>query len=327
MKPFIKAVRLAASVGALLGLSTGAAAQSDYPRQVVRMVVPYPPGGTTDILGRVISEKLGERLKQNVIVENRPGAGGNIGVGAVAKAAPDGHTLVFTAVTTPAIALSMHSSLTYDLRKDLTPIAVVGSVPFVLVVANKVPAKSVQELLALAKTQPGTLNFGSAGVGTTAHMSGELFKSVAAINIVHVPYKGNGPALADLMGGHLQMMFDFLPSAVPHIKEGKMRPLVVSSPKRSAALPDVPTAAEAGVPAWEVLSYFGVLAPAQTPKAVIDRLNAELNHIAGLPDIKQRYAREGVEPAAESVEWASEYLEREITRWGKVVKDAGLRVK
>jgi tripartite-type tricarboxylate transporter receptor subunit TctC len=290
------------------------------------MVVPYPPGGTTDILGRVISEKLGERLKQNVIVENRPGAGGNIGVGAVAKAPADGHTLVFTAVTTPAIALSMHSSLTYDLRKDLVPVAVVGSVPFVLVVANKVPAKSVKELLALAQREPGTLNFGSAGVGTTAHMSGELFKSVAAINIVHVPYKGNGPALADLMGGHLQMMFDFLPSAVPHIKEGKMRPLVVSSPKRSAALPDVPTATEAGVPAWEVLSYFGVLAPAQTPKAVIDRLNAELNHIAGLPDIKQRYAREGVEPAAETVEWARDYLEREITRWAKVVKAAGLRV-
>jgi tripartite-type tricarboxylate transporter receptor subunit TctC len=322
MNSFIKAVASAA----ILGLATGAAAQGDYPRQVVRMVVPYPPGGTTDILGRVISEKLGERLKQNVIVENRPGAGGNIGVGAVAKAPADGHTLVFTAVTTPAIALSMHSSLTYDLRKDLVPVAVVGSVPFVLVVANKVPAKSVKELLALAQREPGTLNFGSAGVGTTAHMSGELFKSVAAINIVHVPYKGNGPALADLMGGHLQMMFDFLPSAVPHIKEGKMRPLVVSSPKRSAALPDVPTATEAGVPAWEVLSYFGVLAPAQTPKAVIDRLNAELNHIAGLPDIKQRYAREGVEPAAETVEWARDYLEREITRWAKVVKAAGLRV-
>lgn len=322
MNSFIKAVASAA----ILGLATGAAAQGDYPRQVVRMVVPYPPGGTTDILGRVISEKLGERLKQNVIVENRPGAGGNIGVGAVAKAPADGHTLVFTAVTTPAIALSMHSSLTYDLRKDLVPVAVVGSVPFVLVVANKVPAKSVKELLALAQREPGTLNFGSAGVGTTAHMSGELFKSVAAINIVHVPYKGNGPALADLMGGHLQMMFDFLPSAVPHIKEGKMRPLVVSSPKRSAALPDVPTATEAGVPAWEVLSYFGVLAPAQTPKAVIDRLNAELNHIAGLPDIKQRYAREGVEPAAETVDWARDYLEREITRWAKVVKAAGLRV-
>jgi tripartite-type tricarboxylate transporter receptor subunit TctC len=322
MNSFIKAMAAAA----ILGLATGAAAQGDYPRQVVRMVVPYPPGGTTDILGRVISEKLGERLKQNVIVENRPGAGGNIGVGAVAKAPADGHTLVFTAVTTPAIALSMHSSLTYDLRKDLVPVAVVGSVPFVLVVANKVPAKSVKELLALAQREPGTLNFGSAGVGTTAHMSGELFKSVADINIVHVPYKGNGPALADLMGGHLQMMFDFLPSAVPHIKEGKMRPLVVSSPKRSAALPDVPTATEAGVPAWEVLSYFGVLAPAQTPKAVIDRLNAELNHIAGLPDIKQRYAREGVEPAAETVDWARDYLEREITRWAKVVKAAGLRV-
>lgn len=315
-------------LGALvMAAATSAAAQgaSDYPRQVVRMVVPYPPGGTTDILGRVISEKLGERLKQNVIVDNRPGAGGNIGTAAVAKAPADGHTLLFTAVTTPAIALSMHSSLSYDLRKDLTPVAVVGSVPFVLVVANTVPAKSGPEVLALAKRKPGQLNFGSAGVGTTAHLSGELFKSVAGINIVHVPYKGNGPALADLMGGHLQMMFDFLPSAVPHIKEGKIRPIMVSSSKRQAALPDVPTAAEAGVPGWQVLSYFGVLAPAQTPKAIIERLNTELNRIADDPEIKQRYTREGVEPAAESVEWAGKYLDDEIARWAKVVKDAGLR--
>ncbi len=323
----IRGMAIATAFGALLaGAPSGAAAQgaADYPRGVVHMVVPYPPGGTTDILGRVVSEKLTEALKQNVIVENRPGAGGNIGAAAVAKAPADGQTLLFTAVSTPAIALSMNTKLTYDLRKDLTPVAVIGSVPFVLVVANTLPAKSVKELLALAKAKPGELNFGSAGIGTTAHLSGELFKSAAKVNIVHVPYKGNGPALADIMGGHLHLMFDFLPSAVPHIKEGKMRALAVSSPKRSAALPDVPTAAEAGVPGWEVLSYFGVLAPAQTPKPVIERLNAELNRIASLPDIKERYAREGVEPAAESLEWVRKYLDAEIVKWAKVVKEAGL---
>lgn len=318
---------IAAMALSLLPVPAEAQSMQDYPgKSVVHIIVPYPPGGTTDILGRIIAAKLGEALKATIIVDNHPGAGGNIAANLVAKATPDGHTLLFTAVTTPAIAHSLYRNLPYDIRKDFEPVAVVGSVPFVLLVANNVPAKTTQELIALAKAKPGQLNFGSAGTGTTAHLAGELFKSMADINIVHIPYKGNGPAMADLMANRLDMLFDFLPSAIPPIKSGSVRALAVSSVGRSAALPNVPTLAESGVPGYEVLSYFGLMAPAHTPKAIIDMLNRELNRISSLPDVRERYAREGVDPAAESTEWFRKYLDAEIVKWSKVVKESGARV-
>ncbi|MDO8298288.1 tripartite tricarboxylate transporter substrate binding protein [Lacisediminimonas sp.] len=293
----------------------------------VRLIVPYPPGGTTDIIGRILGEKLGDALKQTVITENRPGAGGNIGAALVAKSRPDGSALLVTAVSTPAIAHTLYNNLQYDLRRDLEPVAVVGSLPFVLLVSNNIPAKSTAELLALIRSRPGKYNFGSAGNGTTAHLAGELFKSMAGIQITHVPYKGNGPALTDLMGGHLDMMFDFLPSALQLVSAGKVRAIAVSSTKRSSALPNVPTLAESGVPGYDVLSYFGVMAPSQTPKATIAKLNAEINRISMSPENRARYAREGVEPAAESPEWYAKYLDFEITRWGKVIREAGVKAQ
>ncbi len=317
---------LAFSAVALAGLASGVQAQA-VADAAIKLIVPYPPGGTTDIIGRILGEKLGDSLKQTVITENRPGAGGNIGAALVAKSRPDGSSLLVTAVSTPAIAHTLYNNLQYDLRRDLEPVAVVGSLPFVLLVSNTLPAKNTAELLALIKSRPGKFNFGSAGTGTTAHLTGELFKSMAGIQITHVPYKGNGPALTDLMGGHLDMMFDFLPSALQLVSAGKVRAIAVSSSERSPALPNVPTLAESGVPGYEVLSYFGVMAPSQTPKATIVKLNAEINRISMSPENRARYTREGVEPAAESPEWYAKYLDAEITRWGKVIRDAGVKAQ
>jgi tripartite-type tricarboxylate transporter receptor subunit TctC len=294
---------------------------------ILKMVVPSPPGGTTDILGRILTDKLGARLKQPAITENRPGAGGNIGAAVVAKAKPDGNTLLFTAVTTPAISYSLYSNLQYDVLKDLVPVAVVGSLPLVLLVRNGLPVKNTAELLKLAKQNPGKINFGSAGTGTTAHFTGEFFKITAGIDVTHVPYKGNGPALADVVGEHLDMMFDFLPSALQLVKAGKLRALGVSSPVRSPALPDVPTLAESGVPGFEVLSYFGVMAPAGTPNPVIEKLNSEINGITTSAENRARYEAEGVDPAAETTEWFAKYLNDEIVRWKKVIQQAKVKVQ
>ena len=291
------------------------------------MVVPYPPGGSTDIIGRAVAAKLGENLGQQVVVDNRPGAGGNVGADAVAKAAPDGYTLLMSSVTTLAIGASNYSRPPYELSKDLEPVALVGSVPFVLLANASLPVNSVRELIALARERPGQLNFGSAGNGTSAHFAGELFKSLAAIDIVHVPYKGNAPAMTDLIGGQIQLMFDFLPSAMPFIKSGKVKALAITPGKRSAALPDVPTLAEAGVPAYDMLSYFGVLAPAKTPPHVVARLNAEINRVSSLPDVRERFAREGIDPARETPEQFRAHLQTEVAKWSKMVKDTGLRAE
>jgi tripartite-type tricarboxylate transporter receptor subunit TctC len=310
----------------LCGLALSAAAQTaDFPKRPLRLVVPYPPGGSTDIVGRVVAMKLSEALGQQVLVDNRPGAGGNLGTDFVAKAPADGYTLLISSVTTLAIGASLYAKLPYDVNRDLEPVALVGSVPFVLLANASLPVKSVRELVALARERPGTLNFGSAGIGTSAHFAGELFKSLAAIDIVHVPYKGNAPAIADLIGGQIQLMFDFLPSAVPFIRSGKVKALAITPVRRSPSLPEVPTIAESGVPAYDMLSYFGVLVPAKTPAAIVARLNAEINKISTLPDVKERYAREGVDPISETPEGFRAYLQTEITKWAKVVKDTGVR--
>ena len=321
----VLAVLFGAVLGLLSTLPVVAQAPADFPKRPLRMVVPYPPGGSTDIVGRIIAAKLSESLGQQVIVDNRPGAGGNVGTDAVAKAPPDGHTLLMSSVTTLAIGASLYGKLPYDLNKDLEPVALVGSVPFVLLVNPALPVRSVRELVALAKEKPGQINFGSAGTGTSAHFAGEMFKSLAAIDIVHVPYKGNAPAITDLIGGQIQMMFDFLPSAMPFIKSGKVRALGITPTRRSAALPDIPTIAESGVPAYAVLSYFGVLVPAKTPASIVARLHSEILRLSSLPEVRERFAHEGIDPARETQEQFRAYLQSEIAKWTKVIKSTGVR--
>jgi tripartite-type tricarboxylate transporter receptor subunit TctC len=326
-RPTLRARIVLAGCLCVAAASAFAQGPAEFPLRPLRMVVPYPPGGSTDIIGRAVAAKLGENLGQQVVVDNRPGAGGNVGADAVAKAAPDGYTLLMSSVTTLAIGASNYSRPPYELSKDLEPVALVGSVPFVLLANASLPVNSVRELIALARERPGQLNFGSAGNGTSAHFAGELFKSLAAIDIVHVPYKGNAPAMTDLIGGQIQLMFDFLPSAMPFIKSGKVKALAITPGKRSAALPDVPTLAEAGVPAYDMLSYFGVLAPAKTPPHVVARLNAEINRVSSLPDVRERFAREGIDPARETPEQFRAYLQTEVAKWSKMVKDTGLRAE
>lgn len=307
-----------------LGAMAGGAAAQDYPTKPIRLVVGFPPGGGVDILGRLVAAPLSEKLGKQVVVENLSGAGGNIAAANVARAQPDGYTLLISAVSTLAISSNLYSNLQYDLMKDLTPVAVVASVPNVLVVNPSVPAKTVKELIALAKAEPGKLNFASAGTGTTVHLSGELFKSMADVNLVHIPYKGAAPAMNDLLGGQVQMMFDFLSASAQQIKAGKLRALGVTSSTRSPFLPDVPTIAEAGVPGYEVLGYFGIFAPAGTPAAVIDRLNRELAAVVNMPEVKQRFADQSLTPATQTPAEFSAALNGEMKKWAKVVKDTGI---
>jgi tripartite-type tricarboxylate transporter receptor subunit TctC len=317
-------LRAAAALVVASVLASGALAQN-YPTKPIRLIVGFPPGGAVDIMGRTIGQKLGERLGQPVVVDNHPGAGGNIAADMVAKAAPDGYTLLISAVSSLAISYSVYDNLPYDLLKDLTPVGVVGSVPNILVVRSSVPANNVKELIAIAKSKPGQLNFGSAGTGTTVHFAGELFKTMTNVDIVHVPYKGAAPAMNDLLGGRVQLMFDFLSAALPHIKSGELRPLGVTSAIRSPLLPDVPTIAEAGVPGYEVLGFFGIFAPAGTPAAVIGKLNAELNAVVHLPEVKEQLARQGGTPASETPQQLNATLKAEVAKWARVVKASGVK--
>lgn len=318
--------RFAASLILFIALGTlaGGATAQTYPTKPIRLVVGFPPGGGVDIIARLIAAPLGDRLGKQVVVENLSGAGGNIAATNVARAKPDGYTLLISADSSLAISTSLYHNLKYKLLTDLTGVGVVASVPNVLVVNPSVPAKSVKELIALAKTEPGKLNFGSAGTGTTVHLAGELFKSMTGINITHIPYKGAAPAMTDLLGGRVQMMFDFLSASAPQIRAGKLRALGVTSNTRSRFLPDVPTIAEAGVPGYDVLGYFGIFAPAGTPAAVIDRLNRELAVVVDLPAVRQRFDEQWLTPAVKSPEEFNAALKLEVKKWGEIVKTTGL---
>jgi len=314
------------AVGAVLVLlATGAWGQA-YPAKPIRLVVPFPAGGTTDILARAVGQKLTEAWGQPVVVDNRPGAGGNIGSELVAKAAPDGYTLLMGTVGTHAINASLYAKMPYDHIKDFAPVILVAGVPNVLVVNPAVPVNSVQELIAYAKANPGRLNFASSGSGTSIHLSGELFKVMAGVQMTHIPYKGSSPALQDLIGGQVQLMFDNLPSALPQIKGGKLRALAVTSATRAAALPDVPTVAEAGLPGFEASSWFGVLAPAGTPVAIIARLNAEIAKWLASPEAREKLAGQGANAAGGSPEDFAKHIAAETAKWQKVVKESGAKV-
>ena len=314
------------ALGALFAcIATVASAQS-YPNRAIRLVVPFPAAGTTDILARAAAQKLTEAFGQSVVVDNRPGAGGNIGSDLVAKSAPDGYTLLMGTVGTHAINPSLYSKMPYDHVKDFVPVVLVAGVPNVLVVHPALPVNSVADLIKLAKDKPGQINFASSGSGTSIHLSGELFKTMAGVDITHIPYKGSSPALTDLIGGQVQIMFDNLPSALPQIKAGKLRAIAVTSLKRAPVLPDVPTISESGLPGFEASSWFGVLAPAGTPAPIVARINAEVNKWLQSAEAREKLLSQGAEAAGGSPEQFANHIRAESEKWAKVVKASGAKV-
>ena len=295
-----------------------------YPAKAVRLIVPFAAGGSTDIIGRVIAQKLNEMWGQPVLVDNRAGGSTVIGTEIVAKAPPDGHTLLVT----PApftIVPSLMQKLPYDPHKDFEPITLINTTPLVVVVHPGVPAKSIKELVALAKAKPGALNYGSSGSGGSNHLAGELFNAMAGVKMVHVPYKGNAPALTDLVGGHVDVVFNGLTSALPLIKSGKLRALGVTSLNRSAALPGSPTLDESGLKGFQAVAWNGLTAPARTPKAVIDKINADVMKVIRSPELVEKLKAEGSDPVGSSVEQYARFLREEIAKWNKVIKFANIR--
>ncbi len=298
----------------------------NYPAKPVRVIAASSPGSAVDIVARIIAQKLGEQLGQQVIVDNRAGAGGNLGAEIAAKAAPDGYTM-FMGTPAHAINSGLYRKLNYDLVRDFAPVGQVTSGQYVIVVHPSLPVKSVKELTALARAKPGQLNFASAGSGNATHLAGELFKSLARVNLVHVPYKGSGPALTDLVGGQVQLMFCNLTAALPHVKTGRLRALAVTGERRAAAAPELPTVIEAGVPGYVVDSWFGVLAPAATPRDIVARLNAELVQTMRAPDMRERLAAEGAEPVSSTPEQFAAFIKAEIAQWTRVVRDAKISME
>ena len=322
---FATLFRTAAAIAIAL-FALGANAQAPYPNKPVRLVVPFPAGGTTDILARAVAQKLTETMGQTVVIDNRPGAAGNIGAELVAKSPPDGYTLLMGTVGTHAINASLYAKMPYDHVRDFAPVILVAGVPNVLVIHPSVPVNSVQELIAYGKANPGKLNFASSGSGTSIHLAGELFKTMSGVQMTHVPYKGSAQALADLIGGQVQLMFDNLPSALPHIKSGKLKALAVTSLQRSTALPDLPTIAESGLPGFDANSWFGILAPAGTPKDIIDRWNSEVAKWLASPEAREKLASQGAILAGRSPEDFAQHIATETAKWQKVVKESGAKV-
>ena len=310
---------------AALCLSTAGAnvLAQDYPTRPVKLVVPYAPGGSADIAARLVADAWGKALNATVFIENKPGAGGNIGVDSVAKAAPDGYTIGLQTVSL-AINPALTPNMPYDTLKDLAPVGMVASSQHVLVVGPKVSTPDTKSLIAAAKAAPGKLNYGSAGPGSTFHMAAELFKSVAGVDIVHVPYKGGGPALVDTIGGQVDMSFPVLSAAAPHVKAGKLRALGVTGPKRSPLMPDVPTLAESGAPGYSFETWFMAFVPAGTPAAVINKLNASLNKTLNSPAVKERMVKEGFDPMPGTPQEARTRLQKEMPVWAKLVKERGI---
>ena len=294
-----------------------------YPVKPIRIILPMNPGGATDILGRIMGQKFAERLGQPFVPENRPGAGGNLGLELAAKARPDGYTIV---LSPPAIVLSpsLYKKLNYDPIKDFAPISFVAEIPNVLVVRTSLPVKSLKEFIEYAKANPGKVNFGSGGIGTTNHVAGEVLKSLAKINIVHVPYKGVNQAMVAMMGGEVDMVVIGTPSSLPQIQAGKVRALAVLSEERLPPLPSVPTAREAGIDNFEMSASYGLLAPAGTPREIINRLNAEWVRIAAAPDVRESIQKVGFEPLSSTPEKFAEFIKKEIARWGRIIKEANL---
>lgn len=325
MRPSSLIRRLALALVAT-AFSAGAALAQSYPTKPIKLIVPYPPGGATDVIGRVLAQRLTTALGQQVVVDNRGGAGGNIGAEAAAKSLPDGYTLLMGALTSHSIMATLEKdTIRYDLSKDLTPVAVVGSVPLVWVVPMTMPVKNLQDLVAYAKANPGKLTYASSGAGAPQRMCAELFRLKIGADMVHVPYKGSGPAMADVVGGQVLSMCETVPASLQLIKGGKLRALAVTTPQRISQLPEVPTAAEAGIAGLEVSSLFGVLAPAGTPPTIVSRLNAELQKILATAEAQEQLLQQGAYAVQMTPQQSGERIRREIDQWATVIKQAGIK--
>lgn len=320
-------IRFLVQVALILGFS--GLAHAVYPDRSIKLVVPYPPGGATDVIGRILAKNLSESLGQQVVVENRGGAGGNIGAEAVAKATPDGYTLLMGAVTSHSTMATLEKGkLRYDLLKDFVPVMIVGSVPLVVVVNPNVPVRTLKGLVEYSKVNPDKLNYASSGAGAPQRMGAEIFQKEAGIKITHVPYKGSGPAMTDLVAGQVNMMVETVPAALPFITSGQLRPLAVTTAKRISMLPDVPTTAESGMPSLEVSSTFGVLAPVGTPMPIVDKLNGAIAKLLLNPEVKEAFLKQGVYAAAPTKpKQSADLLAGEVKRWEKVIREADIKAE
>ncbi|PJX26629.1 MFS transporter [Advenella sp. S44] len=316
-------------LGGVLALTPFANARADtYPDQPIRLIIPYPPGGATDVIGRIVGKNLGDQIGGQVVIENRGGAGGNIGAAEVAKAKPDGYTLLMGALTSHSVmSILEKGKLTYDLQKDLTPAGVVGSVPLVAVAHPSLKLTSLPDLAASAKKNPGKLNFASSGAGAPQRMAMELFKQIADVDIVHVAYRGSGPAMTDLVGGQVQVMTETVPAAISFIKSGQLQPLAVLTPERISMLPDIPTAKEQGYDNYNVSSLFGVMAPAGTPTAILEKVNAALTTALASDEVKKQLLEQGVYAAPLSIDASGDRLKAEVALWDKVIKDGNITIQ
>jgi tripartite-type tricarboxylate transporter receptor subunit TctC len=316
---------IAAGIGAALGLGAfGPAQAQDYPTRAITLVIPFAPGGSTSIVGRGIAEKMSELLGEKVVVDNRPGAGGTVGTRAVAKSDPDGYTLLLGYTGTLAIGPSLYKNPGYDPRKDFAPIGLIGNAPNSLVVHPSFPVRTVAELIGYAKANPGKVNFGSAGAGTASHITGEYFARAAGVTLVHIPYKGTGPALTDLLGGHILMAFAPIPASHSNIAAGKLRALAVTSTARSSLLPDVPTMAEAGLPGFDASLYYGLAAPAGTPRPIIDKLNKVLRDALASDEVKKQLSNDGTEITPGTPEAYADFVDRDEKKWSQLLKVSGV---
>jgi tripartite-type tricarboxylate transporter receptor subunit TctC len=310
----------------VFAVATPSAAQSVYPAKTIRLIVPFPPGGGNDIVGRLLAQRLGESLGQQVIVDNRGGAGSTIGTDLAAKAPPDGHTLLVNNIAL-AVNATLYPKLPYDTLRDLAAVTRIGWQPNVLVVHPSMPAKSLRDLLALARARPGELIYGSGGVGSAGHLATELLRMTTRVQMVHVPYKGLGPALTELAGGHVLILISTVASAMPHVKSGRIRALAVTTLQRSAVLPHTPTMNEAGAPGYEFSTWYGLFVASATPRTIIDRLNRETGSALAAADIREQLTSQGIEGAPTSAEAFSAYVGNEVAKWGKVVKQTGVKVE
>jgi len=316
--------RVALLVAAVVLAAAMPALAQDYPNRPIRFIVPYPPGGGTDVVARIMSESLAADLGQPIIIDNRGGAAGNVGTDIAAKAPADGYNILFT-LSSHTINPKLYDKLPFDVERDFVPISLAALIPQILVVHPSVPANNVQELIALAKANPGKLNYASVGTGSPGHIAGELFKIKTGVDIVHIPYKGGGPAVVDTIGGQVQLLFVSMPAAWQHVKAGKLKAIAVASAKRSVAAPDLPTIAESGVPDYAVESWYGALAPAKTPPAAVARLNAAFAKVLGNPQIKEKLLAQGAEAAPSTQAEMDRVIKEELEKWDLVIKTAKIR--
>ncbi len=314
-------------IALLVTAAASLAHAQNYPTRPIRFIVPFPPGGGNDVMARVIGQKLTDAFGQQVVIDNRGGAAGNIGTEIAARAAPDGYTLFLGGVGSHGTNPALQAKLPYDPVKDFAPVSQIASASLVVVANNALPAKSISDLVKLAQSRPGQVNYASSGTGSIAHLSVELFNAMAKIKLQHVPYKGTGPALTDLLSGQVQLLFNSALSMLPQIRANRVRALAVTSATRITPLPDVPTIAESGVPGYNVTSWYGVLAPARTPRAIIDKLNAEIAKAVRAPELRERLLSEGAIPVGNSPEQFAAFINSELQRWANVIQDAGIRVE